>query len=139
MCQVCIDVQKKFHPNAFQKAGEKCIPNISIERECPRCHKIHVWNKDEESKPSQSPEQERCGCESCKTYLHKSDCAVHQEPARPNGPCDCRPSDGVDNKIIHIYQSIIPILDSDKEKNMVKMPWPWLEKELRELVALARE
>lgn len=21
--------------------------------------------------------------------LHKSDCAVHNEPAYPNGPCDC--------------------------------------------------
>jgi hypothetical protein len=23
-------------------------------------------------------------------HTHKSDCAVHNEPAYPNGPCDCR-------------------------------------------------
>lgn len=23
------------------------------------------------------------------TILHDSDCAVHNEPAMPNGPCDC--------------------------------------------------
>lgn len=23
------------------------------------------------------------------TILHDSDCAVHNEPAYPNGPCDC--------------------------------------------------
>lgn len=30
-----------------------------------------------------------CGCESCRTIVHLSDCAVHNEPAFPNGPCDC--------------------------------------------------
>ena len=24
-----------------------------------------------------------------KTLVHQSDCAVHNEPAEPNGPCDC--------------------------------------------------
>lgn len=28
----------------------------------------------------------RCGRESCE---HASDCAVHNEPALPAGPCDC--------------------------------------------------
>jgi hypothetical protein len=23
-------------------------------------------------------------------YIHKSDCSLHNEPALPNGPCDCR-------------------------------------------------
>lgn len=31
-----------------------------------------------------------CECESCKGYIpHKSDCAVHNEPAERNGKCDC--------------------------------------------------
>jgi hypothetical protein len=33
---------------------------------------------------------DRCQCKSCKSVpLHDSDCAVHNEPAYPNGPCDC--------------------------------------------------
>lgn len=30
-----------------------------------------------------------CKCEACKTVKHMSDCAVHNEPAEPNGACDC--------------------------------------------------
>ena len=30
-----------------------------------------------------------CQCETCKTVLHKTDCAVHNEPAMPKGECDC--------------------------------------------------
>lgn len=33
---------------------------------------------------------EHCGCEACEDgTTHLSDCAVHNEPAYPNGPCDC--------------------------------------------------
>lgn len=31
-----------------------------------------------------------CNCGSCDSRLHDSDCSVHNEPAYPNGPCDCR-------------------------------------------------
>jgi hypothetical protein len=36
---------------------------------------------------------DHCMCNACKDgiTLHKSDCAVHNEPAYPNGPCDCMP------------------------------------------------
>lgn len=31
-----------------------------------------------------------CQCEECKKgTLHRSDCAVHNEPAEPNGECNC--------------------------------------------------
>lgn len=31
-----------------------------------------------------------CQCEACQMNgIHASDCAVHNEPAYPNGPCDC--------------------------------------------------
>lgn len=31
-----------------------------------------------------------CECSECRGYVHhKSDCAVHNEPAVPNGKCDC--------------------------------------------------
>lgn len=33
-----------------------------------------------------------CQCNACKSGLiHSSDCAVHNEPAIPNGDCDCTP------------------------------------------------
>lgn len=33
-----------------------------------------------------------CGCGECSAdYQHKSDCAVHNEPALPKGECDCKP------------------------------------------------
>ena len=31
-----------------------------------------------------------CQCNECKEAPHDSDCAVHNEPATPNGPCDCK-------------------------------------------------
>jgi hypothetical protein len=31
-----------------------------------------------------------CGCGACsEAFRHASDCAVHNEPARPRGECDC--------------------------------------------------
>lgn len=31
-----------------------------------------------------------CMCDACKSgVIHKSDCALHNEPALPKGPCDC--------------------------------------------------
>ena len=33
---------------------------------------------------------EHCQCVACKDgTIHASDCAVHNMPAYPNGPCDC--------------------------------------------------
>lgn len=32
---------------------------------------------------------EGCQCPACKIAPHASDCPVHNEPAWPNGPCDC--------------------------------------------------
>lgn len=35
-------------------------------------------------------ERADCQCPSCRLDgKHYSDCAVHREPAEPNGPCDC--------------------------------------------------
>lgn len=30
-----------------------------------------------------------CQCPECRVALHASDCAVHNEPAYPNGECNC--------------------------------------------------
>jgi hypothetical protein len=30
-----------------------------------------------------------CGCDMCADAPHASDCAVHNAPALPVGPCDC--------------------------------------------------
>lgn len=35
-------------------------------------------------------EMTQCKCGLCETVQHDSDCAVHNEPATPNGACDCR-------------------------------------------------
>jgi hypothetical protein len=32
----------------------------------------------------------QCKCGPCETLPHDSDCAVHNEPATPNGDCDCK-------------------------------------------------
>jgi hypothetical protein len=32
---------------------------------------------------------ETCQCPACRPTVHASDCAVHNEPAMPRGPCDC--------------------------------------------------
>ena len=34
---------------------------------------------------------EQCGCGACREVMHASSCAVHNEPAERNGPCDCGP------------------------------------------------
>lgn len=44
--------------------------------DCPGCDKCKA--------PAQG-----CQCNECVIFRHKSDCAVHNEPARRNGPCDC--------------------------------------------------
>lgn len=37
-----------------------------------------------------SAHREHCQCPACKDgIIHASDCAVHNEPAKPNGPCNC--------------------------------------------------
>ena len=36
---------------------------------------------------------ERCGCDACREVMHASSCAVHNEPAERNGPCDCGAAD----------------------------------------------
>jgi hypothetical protein len=33
--------------------------------------------------------EKQCQCPACKIKPHASDCSVHNEPAWPNGPCDC--------------------------------------------------
>ena len=33
--------------------------------------------------------ENRCQCDECKTKIHSSSCAVHNEPALPKGECNC--------------------------------------------------
>ena len=42
------------------------------------CSCDYSWNKEQ-----------NCQCGSCDDIAHKSDCAVHNEPAEPNGECNC--------------------------------------------------
>lgn len=98
------------------------------------------------------PDSAGCGCVECKTYPHKSDCSVHNEPAYPKGICDCVESEP--NDILRGNETTTPessakgdaveeFMDeiagecyaSDFRKAYAR---EWLEKHLRELVALAR-
>jgi hypothetical protein len=42
----------------------------------------------------------QCKCGLCETVPHDSDCAVHNEPATPNGDCDCRGESLRDKEVI---------------------------------------
>jgi hypothetical protein len=56
-----------------------------------RCH--HGWLRGEQCEicnASPAPKPAHCQCTACKDgILHASDCAVHNGPAYPAGPCDC--------------------------------------------------
>ena len=47
----------------------------------------------------QPAQPKRCQCPACKIAPHASDCPVHNEPAWPNGPCDCGAQPYPDNFI----------------------------------------
>ena len=38
-------------------------------------------------------ENDGCHCKECAVRPHLSSCSVHNMPAFPNGPCDCKPAD----------------------------------------------
>jgi hypothetical protein len=56
-----------------------------------RCH--HGWLRGEQCEicnASPAPKPAHCQCTACKDgVIHASDCAVHNGPAYPAGPCDC--------------------------------------------------
>lgn len=51
-----------------------------------------------------SQKDECCGCEACEDgTTHLSDCAVHNEPAYPKGPCDCGATARGSNSAKHLF------------------------------------
>ena len=57
--------------------------------QCPRCEE----NIERETRHIEKPKarsDQWCQCLECKDYAHKSNCAVHNEPALPKGECDCK-------------------------------------------------
>lgn len=51
---------------------------------------IREWIDSEASSAVLSGTREHCMCVACRDgVVHASDCAVHNEPAMPAGPCDC--------------------------------------------------
>jgi hypothetical protein len=66
--------QKKIYEDGFL-AGQEQLIKSSVHRA------VHGLAQ---------PAQPHCQCSACKDgKLHLSDCAVHNEPAYPAGPCDC--------------------------------------------------
>ena len=50
----------------------------------------HGWLRGEQCEICNAPQPAHCQCIACKDgILHASDCAVHNGPAYPAGPCDC--------------------------------------------------
>jgi hypothetical protein len=47
-----------------------------------------------------------CQCEACKPHSHASDCAVHNMPAYPNGPCNCGVSPPADAGKVSVLAAI---------------------------------
>lgn len=56
---------------------------------------LHGWQYEAQISYTANKMQEildvftSCKCDECKIVLHKSDCAVHNEPAIENGRCNC--------------------------------------------------
>jgi hypothetical protein len=48
---------------------------------------------------------------------HKSDCAVHNEPAKPNGPCDCGATGRDPSARLHVYMALDGERDYQQEKH----------------------
>lgn len=63
----------------FEKAGLATLKTI---------HAITAIREALAEQPAQQPEP--CQCPECQVTPHASDCAVHNEPAYPNGACNCR-------------------------------------------------
>ena len=54
-----------------------------------------------------------CMCDACKTgVIHASDCAVHNMPAYPNGPCDCEVLTPITAKVRAIAREAAERLDN---------------------------
>ncbi len=63
---------------------------------CPHCNgrPCECLCKECISKETVEEKYSHCMCVACEEgTIHKSDCAVHNEPAERNGECDCEPED----------------------------------------------
>ncbi|MDX4958015.1 hypothetical protein [Delftia acidovorans] len=71
--------------------------------------------------------QHTCGSNGCS---HDSDCAVHNEPAMPAGPCDCsRKAVKVLGEVLSVVQHYLPPDGGTVHEAMDKIiglvdPWP---------------
>jgi hypothetical protein len=58
----------------------------------------HGWLRGEQCEICNAAKPAHCQCTACKDgIIHASDCAVHNGPAYPAGPCDCGPTQPADN------------------------------------------
>jgi hypothetical protein len=88
-----------------------------------RCQ--HGWLRGEQCEicnASLAPKPAHCQCTACKDGIfHASDCAVHNGPAYPAGPCDC----GVAQKhvaVISAWSLREVYFDEDGEPSMHRSP-----------------
>ena len=98
--------QKKIYEDGFL-AGQEQLIKSSVHRA------VHGLAQ---------PAQPHCQCSACKDgKLHLSDCAVHNDPAYPAGPCDC----GVLNQqIAQPAQDKLELVDYEK---LAALGWQAIE------------
>ncbi len=80
-----------------QKTKRDIAANAKVKRilaDKPSRRPMKSSGRKMQSRPFQKrPKADICGCDACQepgVPPHLSSCAVHREPAEPNGLCDCR-------------------------------------------------
>jgi hypothetical protein len=65
----------------------------------------------------------QCKCGLCETVPHDSDCAVHNEPATPNGDCDCK-GEAITRKVLSppFHDNITPEMAKQAVVAVMKGP-----------------
>lgn len=73
------------------------------------CESVNLIRRALAASPAAGvPPTEHCQCHACRQgLLHDSDCAVHNMPALPNGPCNCSVRQSIDTALAG-SENIVP-------------------------------
>ena len=77
-------------PFCGAKEGDHSPPGPFDAQEGEYPHDVYCWGCGAHSRAFPTPEEAQAAWNRrVPAVAHASDCAVHNEPALPNGPCDC--------------------------------------------------
>lgn len=125
MCTICRDVTKSNGGNYWEATTESPAPApkcscsgkgggpFGTDKDCRFHHPPAAKSGEAECNASNhgimcscmvnrikpAYDARQCQGDECLDFTHKSDCAVHNEPALPNGKCDCCAEDAVEELI----------------------------------------